>query len=904
MSGAAVPAVSGSGPRAALADRLGALLRVRPAERRPAGYFFLLFVLIGAGLAIGRGTADALFFKRYGVEYLPLVYMAHAGLLFVATLTYAAVADLLAAERLFRSLFGALAVLLLAAWTWMHMAGVSVVYPLYYLLYEIASDLLVLHAGVYLAQNFETQQAKRLTPLVFAGAQLGGIGGGLLLAWTAGALGVSNLLVIWVALVLAALAILTRHHRRYGVSPHFRPGRRTPGAGRLFTQVGQGLAFARRSPLMRWSSLALFFTVVTFYTTSYAVSRIYAGAFATEDALTAFFGWLTMATGVAALLLQLLVTGGLLRRIGVRGVNLVFPASTVASLALLLASFTLPAALIASVNKDALMKAFRNPARSLLFNALPANMQGRARAVATGLVLPLALALTGGFLAVQAGRASPTVFLVAGLAAGVLYLFCNLQANRAYAHGILELLRARLFVGNRGIDELLHAAGPDAFEAVRRGVAHENDAIALAAARAMVERYPQHAAAAVLDRLPDTAIENRHRFVRLLAPLDSPPLRARLRAELPRADEHTRHAIHEWLIGARDESLRHEIASWLESPDARRAALAVHAVRRYPIPSLEERAVARLAELLRDAAPAARVAALAELACHPDRRHDADLLRQLAHDEVEVRLAALEALAVWPAGELPGLAAALDRPLRAPQAAIRRAAVRVLRRLPGDECRMRCRAALDDADAGVRELAAAGCWDGGAPGIEGMVGWLRGRNSPRSCATVLNRLLAERPARAVLEDVARALTDRAQEYIGWRTRLRRQPPAAAGNPAARQILLMALGERVRALVDLALTVIGAFDDPEAVRLIRAGLGSRDRRHVGSAREALRHIGDCDLANRLDAVLEAADLDGEADVRPDGDANAPAPLAPLATCGDPWLRACARQSLGDPCPEAA
>ena len=49
------------------------LLMVKKAEWPKLSYFFCLFLVISAGLAIGRGTADALFLKRFGIQYLPFM---------------------------------------------------------------------------------------------------------------------------------------------------------------------------------------------------------------------------------------------------------------------------------------------------------------------------------------------------------------------------------------------------------------------------------------------------------------------------------------------------------------------------------------------------------------------------------------------------------------------------------------------------------------------------------------------------------------------------------------------------------------------------------------------------------------------------------------------------------------
>ena len=88
-------------------------LLIHAGERGNVLYFLLFFLLVSAGMAIGRSSADALFFKRVGIEYLPLMYIIQSMLLAAVSLVYTAFADLIPAERFFRNLFGVLIVLVL-----------------------------------------------------------------------------------------------------------------------------------------------------------------------------------------------------------------------------------------------------------------------------------------------------------------------------------------------------------------------------------------------------------------------------------------------------------------------------------------------------------------------------------------------------------------------------------------------------------------------------------------------------------------------------------------------------------------------------------------------------------------------------------------------------------------------
>ena len=162
--------------------RITDLLLIRRAEVSQVVYLLLLFLIIGTGMAIGRGTADALFFKRYGIEYLPVMFVLVSILLSLVSVAYAAFVDAQPAERSFRIIFSVLVLLLIGNWLLIVNDSSSLVYPVYYLIYEVTSELFLVHCALYLSQNLVQTQSKRLTPIILAGYQVGIIIGGLFLA--------------------------------------------------------------------------------------------------------------------------------------------------------------------------------------------------------------------------------------------------------------------------------------------------------------------------------------------------------------------------------------------------------------------------------------------------------------------------------------------------------------------------------------------------------------------------------------------------------------------------------------------------------------------------------------------------------------------------------------------------
>jgi ATP/ADP translocase len=202
--------------------RLGKLFLVHEGETGTVLYFLFFFMIVSAGMAVGHGTADALFFKRFGIEYLPVMYIIQSLLLAMVSTLYAAFADRVPAESFFKVLLGILAALVAASWLIISRAGPSLIYPAYYLVYEVASELLLVHSALYMNQNMNTLQAKRLSPLIYAGAQVGTIAGGMLLAVFAPVIGTQNLVMAWCLLLVTGIVAVVLRHRRHGASVHFR----------------------------------------------------------------------------------------------------------------------------------------------------------------------------------------------------------------------------------------------------------------------------------------------------------------------------------------------------------------------------------------------------------------------------------------------------------------------------------------------------------------------------------------------------------------------------------------------------------------------------------------------------------------------------------------------------------
>ncbi len=838
-------------------------LLIHAGERGNVIYFLLFFMLVSAGMAIGRSSADALFLKRLGIEYLPLMYIIQSLLLAAVSLVYTAFADLIPAERFFRNLFSVLFVLVLGSWIVIHTSGSTLIYPVYYLIYEVSSEVLLVHAALYMNQNMTTLQAKRLAPLVYAGAQIGTISGGLTLVFAAPLVGTQNLLLVWCGLLVAASATLYIRHKRHGASTHFRAPRKTQHLlNDCLVQIQQGIKFTYNSSLLRASSLTLFFMVVAFYVLCYSVNRVYTQTFESEESLTRFFGLLTAVTSILALCMQLLVTNRAIRHFGVRAINLLFPWTTLASLAALTVSFSLPAALIGSFNKDALMPAFRNPVHSMFFNVLPNYMQGRIRAISVAVVLPLAL-LTGGFLLLLMQRLdNPVYFLLPGMFAALLYLFFSRKMNDAYVSTLIATLKERLFLPNELMYADLNDCSEEDMKEIMRGVTHSDTDVSIAFSRVLAESFPDRAASLILQRSSGEDNAAADRYLKLLGTLDISGHIDDLHERAANGDAHLQASILQLLLAHGNPDSVTRTIRLLDSDNPRLRATAIHAALLYPDSS--PRAVHIISvwqALLQDG----RSTQLAALDLIPDLQHVPKKERQFldpayqdafsqllgdARDDTRIR--ALRGMRSWDRKSSDDIYHALLHSLASEHAGVREAAARCLHLVHDEQRATLLLQAIGDANPRVRQAGIDTLGATSGQHVDLALQWIMdNQGSLRAQQALLKPLLDSGLPKAVFADIARKKSEEAQ-LLGQALSIMDTDDSGLN---CLRLLRITLKEQLDQNIDLALLALEPLYEPGLIGIIRAGFASGDERHVANACEALENLDKQEITAGLSVMLQ-------------------------------------------------
>jgi HEAT repeat protein len=872
------------------------LAQIRENERSLALYYVLLFVLLGAGLAIGKGSMDALFLKRYGVQYLPIMYAVLSVVMATVSLGYAAFVDRIAPERSFTVILGIIAVLVAGSWVLISFTNTEWIFPAYFLIYELASEILLLHGKHYLGQNMDTLQLQRLSPPIFAGAQVGMGVGGVFLGLAGPTMGIGNILLVWTALAAAGAVLIIRRHRRIGISPYFTPGHKGRGGLRKSVeQITQGLKLFRTAELLRASSYALLFMVIAFFILNYAINRVFTETFPTEERLGSFIGWLTAVMSTGALLIQVFLTSKLLRRFGVKRINLIFPAGMVFSFSALLFAFALPAAIIGSFAKSVLFPAIRKPARAVFLHALPHAHAGRVGALSMGLVLPLALLSSSGLLILTQSNYDTSHFLLGGLVASLLYFYFKLRVNKAYSSALLSTLRHQLFLPHRYVQNLLHEGNDEVREELARGVASPDETVSLAYARMLTEASPERATQVIAERLSTASYPMRDRLLRLLVS-SRLPIPVTLRHTLADADPHLKVTILEAMFDARDEHARSHVADCLGSDNPRLAAIGVFGVHCYELTDMLPQARRVWEKLLSSSREVENIAGLELLARIPEPWALPQLRHLAQQPSLRVRQAALHAICRFPAGSLSGFATLLRDLFENPDPELRTLCVTGFRVLDPEQRNELCLRALEDRHPAVRDAALASLEEamGTERATEILTRWIvENRGFPRAQEAALTAMARFPAPRDIFERIAEAKIRDATSIASALRVLQREHAVQTRDSSASALLEIALEERLKQVIDLSLMAIERLEDPAAVATVRAGLQSPDRRHFADACQAMSNLGCKALAAQLVALLDKVEEDHE---RPKSGGAAFLDTQEVLAWGsqhpDSWLRECA------------
>jgi len=877
---------------------LSRLLMLRHGEGRIVLFLSFVAALTGFGLSIGRASSDALFFTQYGADHLPLMFALIALVLIPFSLAYAAFADRLTPYRMFIHLLLGFVAMVGISWLTMNAVVGNMGIALYFIAYGVISEMLLTHFAHYVLSFFDTQQAKRLLPSVMAIFRVGAILGGVFLGVAGSGMETRHTALVWAVCLVVVLGLVAWWHRGEPIHSPIKRGHATTPV----QMVREGLMFSRQSRLMRITALGVFLLVLLLSVQEYLVGSIFAQHYPDEHQLSAFFGWFSAIVNTFVLLFQLFLFGRLLRRFGLKTMNLVYPITTLLSFGLMTISAGYLTAVLGRINMIGILPGVRNTIASFFFHALPGYMQGRAHALIGGLVLPLGLLASALFLWLVPQDATLEWVAGGGFVFAAALFWVMLKKNAAYADSLVDLVSQSVF--NKDDDTLMELGGLDraaAFRLAGHMRQSDSDSIVLNYADMLESLAPEHAGAAMLKAYPDLPPKLQDQLLSRIARLAPPGWEEVAWQEVQRGDPHLAETTVRLLLAAGFPAAKAQAEAWLESASQRLRSAAAVGCLHGDATELRPKAYETLKDLLQSPNPDDRLAALGALATMPSEDFLPLIRPMLDHENAKVRAFALDIWSRCPHSGVDDALDIIDRAQASPFHQVRAAAIRAAVSLPFPDMPVLdwLSLALRDADYRVRE-AGQECAKFFMP--KHRSAWAKALEQRGTDFDLQSVMISKLAASAItdkssiLKQVSAWHIEHARNKLLIRERL---SELGMSDVPELLLLLQVLREEARRHLDIVLHILGCLDQGRQMSYIRAGLASGDRHIWAQAMEAaIQHKQEGRLFREL-VILYEAERDSAAlrGVPPGGEKALTTWLEWCQEYGSEWLAECARYCHG-------
>ncbi len=795
-------------------QRIASLLKVRPEERQLVLLVGILFLCIQAGQGMGDNAASALFFLRFGVDFLPYMYLILGGVTFVLTLAYSAGLGRLGRNRFFQALILGLVFLLLIERLAL-LRPFSLLYPVLWLTVSCMGMILGTFTWNLAGEVSDARQGKRLFPLYASAGILGSVLGNSVTGVIAKMLGTDNLIFFY-AVLLGLSYFLTRSIAQ----KYFGPAKATNKRSSLLDDLRSGFDFVRSSSLMKLIAYASVLFSILFFAIAFPFNKVVTTSFPDEASVAGFLGLFSSITTAVTFLVSLFLANRIYGRLGIVNSVFLMPLVYVFGFLVFANRYSLDGAIIARFSQLVILSGIAGTAWNALFNVVPSQKRGQVLAFTNGVPSQVGVALSGLLLVLGERVLTVTQIFLMGMLVTLVCGFMVWRMRAAYGQALIDALRAgRLEVFSLDEPSFTGLQGDAvALEVVTRALRESKPTARRLAAEILGKMQNASAIPALRDHLSDPEAGVRSASLRALGELYA----------LSALEQITD------LLGDADPEVRYQ------------ALVALTQFELEPSPRL----LAKLADLLEDESITVRTQTVVIMS-KLGRGEQAlpGLTKWLQNGDPPLRIASLDTfgrVAAYFDGKLD--AAPVLTALQDSSVAIRQAACRAVSGLKDVTSTRALVVLLSDPDASVRTAAADSLRRGGLTDRTPILDVLDSEDE-----------LARDAALDALSPGDVLTSDRLRNYARDEiTYLRLLFAQVAGLPATgravallREILQNKIGLGESRLVK----VVGLIGDPHAMDLVRKSLRGSDPEVRAAALEALDTLGDKSLARGILSLLD-------------------------------------------------
>ncbi|NQU13769.1 MAG: cyclic nucleotide-binding domain-containing protein [Desulfobacteraceae bacterium] len=399
----------------------------------------LLLFLIRTSSILFNNFAETAFLKRFGVEYLPIVYVANSISTFVIMGFMTGIMTRLPGSRLlsYMLMYCGISV---AALRFVVPLGFDLIYPVLFVLKSQYEVLLALVFWNLANDLFNTRQSKRLFPLITAGGVVGGIIGSFATPSLAKAISMDNLMFAYLVTTMLGAVAVNRMGKKFPTL--LLPDRKEKKVKKRSNIIQE---FKKILPLMKESDLVKVLILLTLlpnivipiinYQFNFAVNETYA----TQGGMLAFFGYFRGCMNIVSLIILLFI-GRVYGRWGLPVVLMFHPFNYMIAFLALLLKFDIVSAMYARVSTNVLRTTMNNPARAILMGLFPVSYRGVIRPFLRGTVVRIGVLLGAGIIMISEGLFPPRYLSIAAMFFVGGWILTSFFLKRSYSKILLDLI--------------------------------------------------------------------------------------------------------------------------------------------------------------------------------------------------------------------------------------------------------------------------------------------------------------------------------------------------------------------------------------------------------------------------------------------------------------------------------
>lgn len=428
--------------------RLASLLSIKQGEGRMSSLLIGIMLFCSVGAALGGTGIEALFFARFGVDYLPYMFIGLGITSMLTSFLITAALGRIPKKILYLAVPIFVALILFGARLAIQTDWRGL-YPALWLGKEVLNSLIGLVLWGVAGIVCDTRQAKRLFPLFNASRILGQVIGGFATGALVGIIGTENLLLVWAGSLLLSFLLTRTLLARQNVpaTPPSRKSKRKQPT--LVQEMQRGYQYVRGSTLMTWVSVSTITFSILYFSISLPFSRAATEQYANEDSLAAFLGLFNGVSTAAAFLSSILFANRLFARFGIMLCILALPIIYVLGFGVLSIAPLFAAIVAFRFVQTLWLAGIADPAWQTMFNVVPNEKRDQVRTFVDGVPSQAGVFIAGGILIIGEQALTPQQLYLIGLITAVACTFIIYKARHGYNLALVDALRAgrpQLFV--------------------------------------------------------------------------------------------------------------------------------------------------------------------------------------------------------------------------------------------------------------------------------------------------------------------------------------------------------------------------------------------------------------------------------------------------------------------------